>query len=100
MKRLAVLLLLLLAPALAGQMACRVSAVGSQIFYACFAEETLLRLGPVELGGGVEIRSWPAAAGLTPYSFISLSLEGWWAVLQLGRGNMGWAWTISAGVYW
>lgn len=99
MRVLLLALILLLSPALAGgRAACRLT-YGPPIWASCFAEQTILSLGPFELGLGLETRTYPTTA-TTLYTSLAWYASDWWIILQLGRTPGEWTYTIAGGVRW
>lgn len=100
MLRLGILLLIALAlgsGSAGGRAACRVE-FGLEARLACYAEQVVWGVGPLELAVGLEYR---APGWVTPYTVLAYYDPAWWAVLEVGRGIHGaWRWAIGAGVRW
>lgn len=75
-----------------GRAACRVD---YPLRAACYAEQDLLRLGPVGVASGLEARL-EGEAQVYPYLAFLVSGGGWWAVFQLGSQT----WSFSIGLSW
>jgi len=81
-----------------GRAACRV-VYGPPLWGVCYAEQTLLAEGPLEVALGVEVRTWPEVQG-GAYALLGLFFPGWWATVEVGRGLSSWRWAVGAGVRW
>jgi hypothetical protein len=101
-RRLAILALTLIVlasgSALAGgRAACRAE-FGLEARLACYAEEVVWGVGPLELAVGLEYRS---PGSITPYTALAYYDPAWWIALEIGHGIPGaWRWAIGAGVRW
>jgi len=62
---------------------------------ACYAEQDLLRLGPVGVATGLEVRL-EGEARVYPYLAFLFNGQAWWAAFQLGQG----VFSLSVGLTW
>jgi hypothetical protein len=87
MRRLLQLTLILAALALSdaqagGRAFCR-SEYDGQFTARCAVEQSLIILGPLEIAAGTRIEPLQNFA-ISPYTAIILSLQQWWAALEMG----------------
>jgi len=78
----------------AGRAACRVDLYPLRA--ACYAEERVVALGPLEVAGGLEVRL--EGGGMTAYPYLAFLLQSgeWWGALSLGIGYV----SLSVGILW
>lgn len=76
----------------AGRAACRLDYPPRA---ACYAEQDLLRLGPVGVATGLEVRL-EGEARVYPYLAFLFNGQAWWAAFQLGQG----VFSLSVGLTW
>lgn len=81
----------------AGRWGCRAE-FGPSARLSCYGEETLLRLGPLEVAAGLDARYDPALGLLaTPYTLLAYFAEGLWVTLEVGVQAPTAAWRVAVG---
>lgn len=83
-----------------GRAACRVE-FGISARLSCYADQSLVALGPVEAYAGLELR-YPGPY-LTPYTGVLYRGEGWWGAAEVARSagpETGWLFRLLFGMTW
>lgn len=70
-----------------------------------FAESVLWSSGPIEVGGGLEVRGeLSEPVEVTPYSMLAWYSEDWWSVIELAAPatltKIGFRFALSFGGRW